>query len=133
MAKDRTEAQTLADFLCKRKGQVQKIPTPDGYWNSQEWKEEYKKNIIAANSFLKLYSYTVIMNVLNSKAFKNIYSLRFPGLMKALEEEEGKLKRQQAMEEFKMAKVEKKEVDNTPVSAPKISNKNKSLKNRLDG
>lgn len=132
MSKEQTPAQFLADMLCKRKGKKENIPTPLGYWSMPEWKIEYKKQILAANKFLKIYPLEVITKVLNDKKYSWVYSLYYPGLKQPLEVEMEKYSRQQIREEYIKEKEKSKEIIECNNTAPTIINDKKSLKHKLD-
>jgi hypothetical protein len=116
--KEQTPAQFIADLLCKRKGKKENIPTPPGYWSMPEWKVEYKKQILSANKFLKIYPLEVIAAVLNDKKHNWVYSLYFPSLKQALEVEMEKYSRAQVREEHlrekEKTKVEIIQTENAP-------------------
>lgn len=132
--KEQTPAQFIADLLCRREGKKRNIPTPPDYWRMEEWKLKYKKHILQANTFLKIYPFEVITAVLLDKKFDWVYSLYYPGLKQPLAEENGRYERKLAMKEererVKSAKTEER-VDSTG-EAPTILGGTTSLRNRLD-
>lgn len=133
--KEQTPAQFLADMLCKRKGKKENIPTPLGYWSMPEWKIEYKKQILAANKFLKIYPLEVITKVLNDKKYSWVYSLYYPNLKQALEVEMERHLRGLEREEHlrQKEKTTEKTVFLSTESAPIIlDNNSKSLYSKLD-
>jgi hypothetical protein len=130
--KEQTPAQFIADLLCRRKGKKENLPTPPGYWSQPEWKIEYKRNILSANKFLKIYPFEVITKVLLSKKFDWVYSLYFPGLKQPLEEENSRYERGLAIQQEREQRKEKVEEVFIQDQAPVIFGKNNSLKSRLD-
>lgn len=132
MSKEQTPSQFIADLLCKREGKKCNIPTPPSYWNMPEWKVKYKRRILEANKFLKVYPFEVITTVLLSKKFDWVYSLHYPGLIQPLDEENGRYQRKQIMiEKREEKKAEREEVVSTGL-APVILEEGKSLRSRLD-
>lgn len=132
MAKEQTEAQFLADLLCRRKGKKENLPLPNNYWNLPEWKVEYKRNILAANKFLKVYPFEVIKTVLTSKKFEWVYSLHFPGLKQPLIEENSRYERSLIIkQEQEKNRQERVDIESTG-KAPEIIGDKVSLRSRLD-
>ena len=132
--KEQTSAQFIADLLCKRKGKKENIPTPPGYWSMPEWKVEYKKQILSANKFLKVYPLEVIVAVLNDKKLNWVYSLYCPSLKQALEVEMERYSRSIVREEHLREKEELSKINSfeSTESAPIILEDKISLRNRLD-
>lgn len=131
MDKEQTPAQYLADLCCRRKGKKENIPTPPNYWNMPEWKVEYKRKILDANKFLKVYPFEVLTAVLLSKKFNWVYSLYYPGLKQPLEEENARYERRLIMQEQREKVKRPEEVQNAG-AAPTILDDKKSLRSRLD-
>ncbi len=133
--KEQTPAQFIADLLCKRMGKKKDIPTPPGYWSMPEWKVEYKKKILEANKFLKVYPLTVIIAVLNDKKLTWVYSLYSPAIKQPLEFEMEKHLRGIVREEHLKEKeriAAQTEFVNTESAPIILESGEKSLKNRLD-
>lgn len=113
-------AHYLAEIAVTRHANYLKTPLPYKFWNTEEWKKEYKQQIIAANSLLKLFKLEVILAVLNSKDGNWIYSLNQPKLIDLAKREEARL-----TIERKFAESSKKlEYDPSNVTAvPKVQGK----------
>ncbi len=127
------EDRYLADIMCKRKSKKDGIPLPLAYWNITfpfNWKLFYRQQLMAANSLLKIYPFSVITATISNKKVDWCYSLRFPGLKQILEEEQSKYERKKLIEESKPKKVEV-HVESTE-QAPMIMETGKSLKSKLD-
>ena len=84
-------AHYLAEVAVTRHAKYLKIPLPVKFWNTDAWKKEYKQQIIAANSLLKLFEIEVILAVLNSKDGNWIYSLNQPKIIDLARREEARL------------------------------------------
>jgi len=132
MEKEQTNAQFIADLLCKREGKKVNLPTPPGYWNQPEWKLKYKRRILEANKFLKIYPFEVIVNTLNSKKYNWVYSLHFPGLVQAFEEENARYERKEVIRSNAEEKKKEQPIIQSTDTAPIISTNKTSLRNRLD-
>ncbi len=124
----------LAKLMCERQGKAKKIPLGVAYWNTKDWKLEFKKQILAANKLLKIYPFSVICLAVNNKKMSWVYSLNYPGLKQILEEELNRYERKlviEAKREEHKAKTEEFEIVQTE-QAPTILDEKKSLKSRLD-
>lgn len=124
----------LAKLMCERQGKAKKKPLGVAYWNTDEWKLEFKKQLFAANKLLKIYPFEVITAAVNGKKMSWVYSLNYPGLKQVLEEENFKYERKQVIEQKLNEEKAKTKVDEFvhTESAPVILNDKKSLKSRLD-
>lgn len=70
-----TPAQYLAEFICERQAQKQKVSLFNHFWNSEAWKKTFQHQVVIANRLLKSYTLVEIINVLNSYKGKRITSL----------------------------------------------------------
>lgn len=78
-----SEAHYLAELACTRKAKSFRRVLVPKFWNETEWKKDYKQQIMAAHSLLKLFSIEAILAALNSKDGSWMYSLNtksLPGL-----------------------------------------------------
>ena len=82
----------LAELAVTRHANKLKVVLPFKFWNTDEWKKEYKQQIIAAHSLLKLFSIESILAALNSKDGNWIYSLNQPKIIDLAKQEEARLK-----------------------------------------
>ncbi len=117
-------AHYLAELAVTRHANYLKIPLPVKFWNTDEWKKEYKQQIIAANSLLKLFELEVILAALNSKDGNWIYSLNQPKLIDLAKREEARI-----TIERKFAETSKKlEYDPANINAvPKVQGKSNAI------
>lgn len=88
--KEISKAQYITELVCSRryyKEQGKQAKT--GFWaESAYWTKEYKKQIIKANSFLRMYDFFVITKVIESE--KWMYSLFSKQLQQQLNLEQEK-------------------------------------------
>lgn len=71
-----TQQHYLVEFVISRKAKKLGLSLPHKFWNTDEWKKEYKLQMIAANSLLKIFTATEILEGLRSKEGNWIYSLQ---------------------------------------------------------
>lgn len=123
----------LAKVMCERKAKSEKRYLPPQFWNTPEWKILFKRQIIAANSLLKVYPFEVIKAAIFHKKNTWIWSLTSPALKQPLLEEMAKFEKQIIKEEHITLKLKKKEESIQIEHAPEIlEDKVISLRNRLD-
>lgn len=70
-----TPSQKLAEIVCKRLAEHRKVPLPYRFWQYDEWKIEYQKQVRFASALLKIHSFKAILNALNRDEAKGAYSL----------------------------------------------------------
>lgn len=98
-----------------------------------EWKILFKRQIIAANSLLKVYPFEVIKAAIFHKKNTWIWSLTSPALKQPLLEEMARFEKQIIKDEHITLKLKKKEESIQIERAPEIlEDKVISLRNRLD-
>jgi hypothetical protein len=122
------EAKILAEMMCRRKSNKLKIPIDEKFWNSDEWKGEYKRQITLAHGLLKLFSVNEIMAALTGE-LSWTYSLACKTLPEVIRKNN---KKQNAINEMKSIqstdiKFEEKAIQ----EVAEIKKKNK-LKDLLD-
>ena len=81
----------LAELAVTRYAKHLRVPLPFKFWNTDEWKKEYRQQIIAANSLLKLFEPEVLLAVLESKDGNWIYSLNQPKLIDLAKREQARI------------------------------------------
>lgn len=82
-----TEHHYLVELVISRKAKKHGLVLPDKFWSYDEWKKEYKLQVIAARSLLKIFDTQDILDGLRSKEGCWIYSLKFPGLVDIISNE----------------------------------------------
>jgi hypothetical protein len=92
-----TAAQLIAEIMCVRKAQKKGINLPYKFWNIDEYRKEYRQQIIAANAILKLYSPLAVLGALKRKDCQWQFSLRANGLPDAIAEEQKRLDSQEKL------------------------------------
>lgn len=95
-----TAAQYISELMCENMARKNGQVLPYKFWNEYAWKTAFKRQLLLANSLLKLYSAPAIIQAIRSKEGQKIYSLAAPWLDAIIE---------------KFEKVEKK-----PVEAPTV-------------
>jgi sulfur relay (sulfurtransferase) DsrC/TusE family protein len=68
-----TVAQYLAERVCERLAQKDKVDLPAKFWNLTKWKRTFLYQVQLANGLLKIYKPEAIVAALRKQ--KNIYSL----------------------------------------------------------
>jgi hypothetical protein len=123
----------LAKVMCERKAKSEKTYLPPQYWNSPEWKILFKRQIIAANSLLKIYPLDVIKAAIFHKKNTWIWSLTSPALKQPLLEEMAKYEKRIIKDEHITLKLKKKE-ESIQIEQPPVILEDKviSMRNRLD-
>lgn len=131
-----TPAQYLAEMMSERYARKQNKDLPLEFWNNEEWAKFFVEQITAANTLLKCFTMTAILNALQRKENKWVYSLRLKKLNKDIVEEEFAIQNRQkdrqstqnlGMKEFDIA-VRTTMVTSKPLK-PFTSKKN--IKNKL--
>lgn len=100
--------QWLVEYVCERQANQKKVALPLKFWEAPQWKLEFKKQLLFANTLLKLYSLKAIGQALRRKEAKNIYSLKAPWLDAIIKEEQEKLEKLEKV--FQEVAVEEPEV-----------------------
>lgn len=112
------DAKIIAELICRRIAEKNKLVLGDKFWNEDYWGKEFKKHIIAAHSLLKIYPLSVIINALKDKRAYWITSLRCKQLHDICKEYSKKL------EYVKTQVEESKKIETTdPNILPPTSNK----------
>ncbi len=83
--RDTSAAQFITELVMVRQAAKKGKDLPDKFWNMAEWKLEYKKQIVKANTFLKVYDAKVIVATLLNYKNKWINSLWLPSLSELVE------------------------------------------------
>ena len=83
--RDTSAAQFITELVMSRQAAKKGKDLPDKFWNMTDWKLEYKKQIVKANTFLKVYDPEVIIATLLSHNNKWINSLWLPSLSELIE------------------------------------------------
>lgn len=127
-----TAPQYLAEFVISRKAKKLNKVLEDKFWFADEWKREYKLQVIAANSLLKLFEVTDILAGLRSQEGSWIYSLTNKALIDILNRQ--KIKNKNIAVTKQPVHIEIKE-NPTILSKPKTMKKNNMLDKleELDG
>jgi len=90
-----TPAQYLAELICKKSADSQKITLPKKFWSDRDkwivWAKKYQVEIIAANKLLKLYKPLAIINALKSNKAYKVQSLYNKWLTNIITEEQRKI------------------------------------------
>ncbi len=127
------EGAYLANIMCERRAKSEKIPLPPNYWNTPEWRVLFKRQVIAANSLLKIYPFEVVKSTIANKKVAWVWSLSSPALHQILLEEMAKFERQIKKDIQIQEKLDKREDTTKIEQAPVIfETPKKSLRNRLD-
>jgi hypothetical protein len=88
-----TVAQFLAEQIIIRRYKRKKQSLPFKFWNEVPYKSEYVKEIIAANTLLKVYNETAIVNAVMRKDAEWMTSLRIKKWITLIKEEQEKINR----------------------------------------
>lgn len=131
-------AQYLSEILCERLATKEKRSLPWQFWNHDEWKKPFKKQLLLSNSLLKLYSVEVIISVLRRN--KTVYSLGAKWIDDQLQREQKDFDRKQNKQRSVVSSVTEPILEETPSeSLGKSSDSsrgafsaNKSLKSKLE-
>lgn len=83
--RETSAAQFITELVMIRQAAKKGMDLPDKFWNMTEWKLEYKKQIIKANTFLKVYDAKVIIATLFNHKNQWINSLWLPSLSELIE------------------------------------------------
>lgn len=73
-------AHYLAELAVTRKAKATRKVLTHKFWNQTEWKKDYKQQIMAAHSLLKIFDLEVILAALSSKDGSWMYSLNTKSL-----------------------------------------------------
>lgn len=83
--RDTNAAQFITELIMVRQAVKKKKDLPDKFWNMPEWRLEYKRQIVKANTFLKVYDSDIIISTLLNHNNKWINSLWLPSLGELIE------------------------------------------------
>ena len=118
-------AHLIAEIMVQRKFKGKVLPLK--FWNDVKYKKEYKQQIVAANSILKVYSPQAILAALSHRDLEWCYSLRYEKLHDRINAEQTKINEEQRRIE------ESKKIDTSdPSEYRTIQTGQKSLKSKLD-
>lgn len=122
--KNISAAQYLAEVMCERQAKKNRQQLGAKFWNSVQWKKEYKKQLFLARQLLNTYSDSAIFAALNTKSGKYIYSLGFKDRLDNLIK-------------IEQAKIDESNKHYEPVAVPKVETflqtpKKKSKLSKLD-
>ena len=90
-----TCAQYIAEIVTRREADKKSIPLTGKWWNVDPWRKKYAKNVIQANSLLKIYSETSIIRALKRKECSWQWSLYFKEMHDIFRDEQSKWEREQ--------------------------------------
>lgn len=88
-----TVSQFLAEQIIIRRYKRKKQSLPYKFWNESPYKSEYVKEIIAANTLLKVYNEVAIVNAFMRKDAEWMTSLRIKKWIILIKEEQEKINR----------------------------------------
>lgn len=110
-----TASNYITEVMCERLALKDGVGSlPHKFWNTPKWKKIYFQQLLIANSFLKMYSPTAILNTLRRNP--KCYSLRARWIDDQLKNEQDELdKKKKQMEESVKKEQEKIEETTTPV------------------
>ncbi len=89
-----TAAQFITELVIARQAAKKGQDLPDKFWSMSEWKLEYKRQIVKANTFLKVYNSDIIISTLLSHKNTWINSLYLPSLSELIEATQMKVDRE---------------------------------------
>ena len=92
--RDTSAAQFITELVISRQAAKKGKDLPDKFWNMSEWKLIYKKQIVKANVFLKVYDAEVIITTLLNHNNRWINSLWLPSLCELIEAQQTIIDRQ---------------------------------------
>lgn len=90
-------AHYLAELSITRKAAKFGKTLPFKFWNTPEWKRDYRLAIMASHSLLKVFELEPILAALNSDDGKWIYSLNYKGLFQLIVREKNRLEVEQKL------------------------------------
>ena len=86
-----TAAQLIAEIIITRKYKKKKKSLPFKFWNDPLYKAEFVKEIIAANTLLKVYNEIAVVNAVLRKDTEWMTSLRIKKWKEFIDEEQEKI------------------------------------------
>ena len=129
--KELSEAQYLAEIMCKRMAEIKKTYLPPLFWKMDEW-IDWKKKIhienIAANKLLKLYSMKAILLALNDRRASYVQSYHNKTLPRLIQEYQRKLEAEQQSIDNKPAIEINTDIFTLPTKIPAQKNKLNKLR-----
>ena len=78
-------AQYITELICKKRADSFKTELPIFFWRLSEWRLYFQYQIVEANKLLKRYDCISIIQALNDKRSKTVFSLKNPILIKTIE------------------------------------------------
>ncbi len=85
-------AQYIAEMVCLREAEKENVGRPAyALWNTEKWKKKFQSQVTKAYQLLKKFNEKAIINALNSRKGKNIYSLRVKFLPDLISKEQSEL------------------------------------------
>lgn len=122
-------AHMLVEIVLLRKAKKTNTILHGKFWNDSLWQKEYRQQIIAANSLLKLFPLQAIIAGLDSKDACWVYSLNYSGLIDIIRREHSKIEQtQRILESQKLASTPTNVVDANQVP---VTTRKTTLKDRL--
>jgi len=119
-------AHYLAELVLSRQAKKRNQILSGKYWNETGWRTEYRKQLIAAHSILKLFEWSIVSAVLLSKDGNWIYSLSYRGLIELAKKEALRVEHtQKVLAQIKPIEVDKSNVEAVPVTERKSTTKDK--------
>jgi len=80
-----TAAQYIAELICKKRADSTNTVLPIFFWRLDEWKNYYLYQLMQANILIKRYDPITIIQAINDKKAKTVFSLKNPYLIKIIE------------------------------------------------
>lgn len=100
-------AQYIAEILCKRRLEHEGHQLPQRFWTIDEFKKSYMTHLFIVRNALKFCSEKALINALNRKNLSKVYSTRNKDLIKAIKEEELKIKKESELKARDITDVKK--------------------------
>lgn len=79
-----TAGQYVAELMCERKAKKEKVKLQEKFWEQKEWKQFFLFQLRLANSLLKQYNETTLIQALMSADLKWCFSLKAEAVAKHL-------------------------------------------------
>ncbi len=125
-----TPAQRLTEIICDRIARDQGITLVPYFWNDKYWAKMFRLQIVYANRLIKEYSYEAIFRALNLHEARKVRSFAAKFFYPMVERMQKQIVQEAALVENSTIPVDHN-VNEKPRG--QIKNKNKSLREKLDG
>lgn len=79
-----TPAQWCAERMCERKAKQEGQTLPRLFWNTAEWRDEFRKLVTSASKLIKQYGLDVLFSTMKREDIKWCYSFTAPSFAKAI-------------------------------------------------